>query len=153
MDLRQQLADDLKESMRQKEESRKAAIRSVLAAISLAESELDAKGRRITLDNDGILAVIARQVRIRQESIVEFRKGNREDLVAQEEAELAVLQSYLPRQLTSAEIEMEARQVIEETGASGPRDMGKVMNPLMARLRGRADGKMVNQVVRELLAG
>jgi uncharacterized protein YqeY len=152
MDLRQQLMDDLKDAMRQRDERRKGAIRSVIAALKEAETELDSSGERIRLDDSGILALIAKQAKQRQESITEFRKGGREDLVAEEEAELVILQAYLPEQLTQEQIEAEARQVIEEVGATGPHDMGKVMKPLMARLRGRADGKLVNQVVAGLLA-
>jgi uncharacterized protein YqeY len=153
MGLREQLMNDLKDAMRQQDEPRKSAIRSVIAAMKKAETELDASGERVTLDDDDILALIARQAKQRQESITEFRKGGREDLVAEEEADLAILQTYLPQQMTREEIEVEARQVIKEVGASGPRDMGKVMKPLMANLRGRADGSLVNQVVRELLVG
>jgi uncharacterized protein YqeY len=152
MGLREQLMDDLKEAMRQRDEQRKRAIRSVIAAIQEAQTDLDASGTRVNLDDDGILALIAKQARQREESIVEYSRGGRDDLVAEEEAELAILQAYLPKQLTQQEIQAEARQVIAEVGASGPKDMGKVMKPLMARLRGRADGRLVNQVVRELLA-
>jgi uncharacterized protein YqeY len=153
MGLREQLMDDLKEAMRQRDERRKTTIRSVMAAIKQAETELDSSGERIHLDDDDILAVIAKQAKQRQESITEFRRGGREDLVAEEEAELAILQTYLPQQMTREEITVEAQQVIDEVGASSPRDIGKVMKPLMARLRGRADGKVASQVVRELLAG
>jgi uncharacterized protein YqeY len=153
MDLRDQLMDDLKDAMRQRDERRKTTIRSVIAAIKNEETELDSSGERVSLDDEGILAVIAQQAKQRRDSIAEYRRGGREDLVAEEEAELAILQTYLPQQLTREEIETEARQVIAEVGAGSPRDMGKVMKPLMARLRGRADGKEVNQVVRELLAG
>jgi uncharacterized protein YqeY len=152
MGLREQLTDDLKDAMRQQDERRKITIRSVIAAMKEAETNLDASGERVHLDDDDILALIAKQAKQRQESITEFRKGGREDLVAQEETDLAILQAYLPQQMTRAEIEAEARQVIDDVGASGPRDIGKVMKPLMGRLRGRADGKVVNQVVRELLA-
>jgi len=151
MALREQLMEDLKEAMRRQDEARKRAIRSVIAAIRQAETELDAGGARVSLDDGGILALIGKQVKQRQESIVEYRKGKREDLVAEEEAELAVLQAYLPQQLSRAEIEAEARQVIAEVGARGPREIGAVMKPLMARLRGRADGKLINEVVSELL--
>jgi uncharacterized protein YqeY len=151
MDLRQQLMDDLKEAMRQQDELRKRAIRSVMAAMKKAETDLTASGDRVHLDDSDILAIIAKQAKQRQESIDEFSKAGRQDLVVQEEAELNVLQAYLPRQLTREEIETEARKVIEEVQATSPRDMGKVMSPLMERLRGRADGKLVNQVVRELL--
>jgi uncharacterized protein YqeY len=153
MDLRQQLMEDLKEAMRQQDELRKRTIRSVLAAMKKAETELDSSGERVRLTDDGILALIAKEAKQRQESMTEYRKAGREDLAIEEEAELAILQAYLPQQLTREQIEAEAREVIEEVGASSPRDMGKVMKPLMARLRGRADGKLINQVVRELLAG
>lgn len=153
MGLREQLMDDLKEAMREKDETRKRAIRSVVADIKRAETELDANGQRVSLDDDAILRVIAKQARERQESIDAFRSGGREDLVAWEEADLAVLQGYLPRQMSREEIEVEVRQVIAEVGATGPQDMGKVMKPLMARLKGRADGRLANQIVRELLAG
>lgn len=153
MDLRQQLMEDLKEAMRQQDALRKSTIRSVLAAMKKAETELDSSGERVRLTDDGILALIAKQGKQRQESMTEYRKAGREDLAVEEEAELAILQAYLPQQLTREQIEAEAREVIEEVGASSPRDMGKVMKPLMARLRGRADGKLVNEVVRELLAG
>lgn len=151
MDLRQQLMEDLKEAMRQQDELRKRAIRSVIAAMKKAETELDASGDRVHLNDSDILALIAKQAKQRQESIDEFSKAGRQDLVVQEETELNVLQAYLPRQLTREEIEAEARIVIREVEATSPRDMGKVMSPLMARLRGHADGKLVNQVVRELL--
>lgn len=153
MGLREQLMEELKDAMRQRDERRKSTIRSVIAASKQAETELDANGKRVSLDDDDILAIIAKQAKQRQESITEFRQGGREDLVAEEEAELAILQTYLPQQMTRQEITIEAQQVIEEVGASSPRDIGNVMKPLMTRLRGRADGKVVNQVVRELLAG
>jgi uncharacterized protein YqeY len=153
MGLREQLMDDLKVAMRQQDERRKRTIRSVIAALKQAETELDASGARVHLDDSGILALIAKQARQRQESIVEFQRGNRPDLVAEEEAELALLQSYLPQQLGRAEIEAEARRVIAEVGASSLADIGKVMKPLMANLRNRADGRLVNEVVRELLTG
>ncbi|MFN2167770.1 MAG: GatB/YqeY domain-containing protein [Anaerolineae bacterium] len=153
MGLREQLMDELKEAMRQQDERRKRTIRSVIAAMKQAETELDASGARIHLDDEGILALIAKQAKQRQDSIVEFQRGNRPDLVAEEEAELALLQTYLPQQLGRAEIEAEARRVIAEVGASGLGDIGKVMKPLMANLRNRADGRVVNEVVRELLAG
>ena len=153
MGLREQLMADLKEAMREKDEARKRAIRSVIAALKQAETQLDANGQRASLDDAGILALIAKQAKERQESIDAFRSGGRDDLVAREEVDLAVLEAYLPQQLNQEEIEAEAREVIDEVGASGLQDIGKVMKPLMARLRGRADGGLANQIVRELLAG
>ena len=153
MGLREQLMADLKEAMREKDEARKRTIRSVIAALKQAETQLDSSGQRASLDDAGILALIAKQAKERQESIDAFRSGGREDLVAQEEVDLALLETYLPRQLNQNEVEAEAREVIDEVGASGLQDIGKVMKPLMARLRGRADGRLANQIVRELLAG
>lgn len=153
MGLREKLMDDLKVAMREKDETRKRAIRSVLAALKQAETELGTDGQRVSMDEEDILYVIGKQAKERQESIDAFRSGGREDLVAREEADLAILQDYLPRQMSSGEIEAEARQVIAEVGATGPQDIGKVMKPLMARLRGRADGSLANQIVREILAG
>ncbi len=153
MSLREQLMNDLKQAMRDQDETRKRSIRSVIAALKEAETELDASGQRVSLDDSAILALIAKQAKQRQESIDAFQLGGRDDLVAREEGDLAVLQGYLPQQLTREQIEAEARQVIAEVGASGPHDIGKVMKPLMARVRGRADGGLANQIVRELLAG
>ena len=153
MGLREQLMADLKEAMREKDEARKRTIRSVIAALKQAETQLDSSGQRASLDDAGILALIAKQAKERQESIDAFRSGGRDDLVAQEEVDLALLETYLPRQLNQEEVEAEAREVIDEVGASGIQDIGKVMKPLMARLRGRADGRLANQIVRELLAG
>lgn len=153
MSLREQLMNDLRDAMRAKDETRKRTIRSVIAALKEAETELDSSGQRVSLDDSAILALIAKQAKQRQESIDAFQLGGRDDLVAREEGDMAVLQSYLPKQLSREQIEAEARQVIAEVGASGPRDIGKVMKPLMARVRGRADGGLANQIVRELLAG
>jgi len=153
MGLREQLTDDLKEAMRQQDKVRKRTIRSVVTGIQRAETELDNTGQRVILSEDDIVVLIARQAKQREESIIEYQRGGREDLVAEEQAELAILKAYLPQQLGRAEIEAQARQVIAEVGATDPRDIGKVMKPLLARLKGKADGAVVNQVVRELLGG
>jgi uncharacterized protein YqeY len=153
MGLREKLMDDLKEAMRQKDEQRKRTIRSVIAAIKKSETELDSSGARVSLDDQGILALIAKEAKQRRESIDEYQRADRDDLVVEEEAELAILQAYLPQQLTKEEIEIRARRIMAEVKASSPRDMGKVMKPLMAQLKGRADGRLVNEIVRELLAG
>lgn len=152
MGLREQLRTDLNDAIRQKDRQRKITIRLILSAINKAESEIDANGERVHLDDKGILGVISKEAKIRQESIAEFRRGGRDDLVAEAQAELAILETYLPTQLTRQEIELEARKIITEVGASGPHDLGKIMKPLMSKLKGRADGKLVNQVVRELLS-
>ena len=99
-----------------------------------------------------ILGIIAKEARQHQESIESFKQGNRQDLVAKEEAELAILNEYLPQQMTREEIVAEARRVIGEVGAQGPGDKGKVMPRLIAQLKGKADGREINVVVTELLS-
>ena len=145
--LEQKLTDDLKQAMSSGDKVRRSAIRLLLAAIGNAEI-----ARRAALDDADILGIIAKEVRQRHESIEAFKQGNRPDLVTQEEAELAVLQEYLPQQMTREEIMEAARRIIEEVGAQGPGDKGKVMPKLIAQLKGRADGREINAVVTELLA-
>ena len=145
-DLKQKLTDDLKQAMRDGDKVRRSVIRLAMAAIKNAEI-----ARQTTLDDTDILGVIAKEARQRQESIDAFKQGNRPDLVAQEEAELAVLKEYLPRQMTREEIITAARQVIAEVGAQGPGDKGKVMPQLTAQLKGKADGREINAIVTELL--
>ena len=144
--LRQKLLDDLKQAMRGGDKVRRSVIRLVMAAIRNAEI-----ARQTTLDDTDILGIIAKEVRQRRESIEAFKQGNRQDLVGQEEAELTILNEYLPRQMTREEIIAAARQVIEEIGAQGPGDKGKVMPKLIAQLKGRADGREINAIVTELL--
>lgn len=145
-ELKQKLTNDLKQAMRGGDKVRRSVIRLVMAAIKNAEIS-----KQATLDDSDILGIIAKEVRQHQESIEAFKQGNRDDLVAQEEAELAVLKEYLPRQMTRDEIITEARQVIEEMGAQGLGDKGKVMPRLIAQLKGKADGREINAVVTELL--
>ena len=147
MDLKQKLTDDLKQAMRDGDKVRRSVIRLAMAAIKNAEI-----ARQTTLDDTDILGVIAKEARQRQESIDAFKQGNRPDLMAQEEAELAVLKEYLPRQMTREEIIAAARQVIAEVGAQGPGDKGKVMPQLIAQLKGKADGREINAIVTELLS-
>jgi hypothetical protein len=148
MSLKERLNSDLREALRSGDEHRKAALRMVLAA--LHNAEIEARGE---LDDGAILGVLTKEVKQRRESIEEFRKGGREDLVAREEAQLAVIQQYLPQQMTREEIIEAARNVIAEVGALGPGDKGKVMPILINQLRGRADGREINAIVTELLAG
>jgi uncharacterized protein YqeY len=147
MPLKDQIAADLKQALKEGDETRKGALRLLLSVIHNAEIE---KGE--ALDDAGVLGVVAKQVKQRRESSEEFRKGGREDLVQKEESEAAVLQQYLPPAMSHEEIEAAARKLIAEVGAQGPRDMGKVMGPLTAQLRGRADGAEISAVVRALLA-
>ena len=145
--LKERLSNDLKQAMRSGDKARRSVIRLVLSAVHNAEI-----ARQAALEDSDVLGVIAKEARQREESIEAFKKGNRQDLVAQEEAEMAVLQEYLPRQMTRDEIIAEARRVIDEVGAQGPKDKGKVMPKLIAQLKGRADGRQINEVVTELLS-
>jgi len=144
--LKQKLTDDLKQALRDGDKVRRSVIRLVIAAIRNAEI-----ARQATLEDADILGIIAKEIRQRKESIEAFKQGQRQDLVAQEEAELAILEEYLPRQMTREEIIAEARRVITEVGAQGLGDKGKVMPRLIAQLKGRADGREINAVVSELL--
>ncbi len=148
MSLKDKLAEDLRQAMRQRDERRKSTIRLVRAAITNAEIE---RGKE--LGDDGVLAIIAKQAKQRRESVTEFARAGRQDLVDQEEEELQILLSYLPAQMSRDEIEAAARQVIAEVGATSWSQMGEVMRRLMSQLKGKADGSLVNQVVREILAG
>ncbi len=144
--LKEKLTGDLKQAMRDKDKIKLSVIRLVMAAIQNTEI-----ARQTALDDADILGIIAKEARQRCESVEAFRQGNRQDLVAQEEAELTVLQGYLPQQISREEIIAEARRIIEEVGAQGPGDKGKVMPKLITQLKGRADGREINAVVTELL--
>ena len=144
--LKQKLADDLKQALKGGDKVRRSVIRLVMSAIKNAEI-----ARQSALGDADILGIIAKEARQRRESIEAFKQGNRQDLVAQEEAELAILEGYLPQQMTREEIIQAARRIIEEVGAQGPGDKGKVMPKLIAQLKGRADGREINAVVTELL--
>ena len=144
--LKQKLADDLKQAMKSGDTTRRSVLRLVRASIANAEI-----ARQAMLDDSDILGVIAKEARQRQESIAAFKEGGRRDLEEKEAAELAILQEYLPKQMTREEIIEAARTVIAEVGAQGPGDKGKVMPKLIAELKGRADGREVNAVVTELL--
>ena len=148
MSLTDRLANDLTEAIRSRDEPRKSAIRMLSWAAKNAQVEKGA-----SLEDSEVLALVAKQVRSRKESIEGFRKGQRDDLVAREEAELAVLQSYLPPQLSREKIAQVAREVIEEVGAKTLTDKGKVMPILVTRLAGQAEGRDINAAVTDLLAG
>lgn len=146
--LRERLRDDLKDAMRARDATRRGTIRLVEAAIKNAEIEK----RGGELSEQDIQAILQRQVKQRQDSIEQYEQAGRSDLADVERAEIAVIEAYLPQQMSRAEIEAAAREVIQQTGASGPSDRGKVMGQLMPQLRGQADGATVNAVVSELLA-
>lgn len=147
MKLIEQIQEDLKRSMKAKDGNRVSVLRFLMSSIRNREIE-----KRNPLDDDEVLAEITSSAKRRRESIEAFKEGGRADLVAKEEAELAILQEYLPEQLSPDEIRGIVQEVIEAVGASTAGDIGKVMKELMPRLRGKADGKLVNEIVRETLS-
>lgn len=146
MSLKEQLLEDMKDAMKKKDTVRKNAIQMARAAILQTE-----KDNRITLDDDGVTDVIAKEVKKRRDVLPEYERSGREDLVRDLKVEIDTLMKYLPQQLTEEELEAIVRQTVEETGASSPRDMGRVMQAVMPKVRGRADGKIVNAIVKKIL--
>jgi uncharacterized protein len=160
-ELIQKLNDDLKQSMRERNEIRTSTLRLLLSNIKYAElKKQDAEFNKrpdvtdlkaITLSEADVLGVIAKEIKQREESIEAYKQGHRQDLVDRESAEMVILKTYMPQQLSREEITVEVKAVIAEVGAKGPGDKGKVMPKLMAKLKGKADGKEINNVVTELL--
>ena len=149
MSLRDRLDEELKAAMRSSDAMRRDALRMVLAAVQKAEKETT-HGRALT--DDEMLAVLTKELKVRNESVETFRAGGRADLVEKEQAAIAVVSEFMPQPLSEAEVRALVEQAIAETGASTPRDMGKVMGWLSPKTRGRADGKVVSQLVTQLLA-
>lgn len=147
MSLNDRLMADLKDALRNKEETRLSTIRFLRAAIANEAIE-----KRRPLDDGEVIGVIARQIKQRRESIEAFTNGNRPDLAEREQREMEVLMTYMPAQMSRQEIEVAARETIQQIGAGGPRDFGKVMSSLSSQLKGRAEGRVIAEVVRELLA-
>lgn len=146
MDLRQKIEFDLKEAMRASDDMRRRTLRMVLAGIKLAEVE-----KREQLNDQGVIAVIQKEVKTRREAIQDAQKANRSDLVQAAEDELKFLETYLPQGLSASELKALAEAAIAEVGAKSIADLGKVMKILMPRLQGKASGDQVSRVVRELL--
>ena len=146
MSFKQILQQDMKTAMKEKDKIRKNVITMVRAAILQQE-----KDKRIELDDEGIIEVIAKAVKQRKDSIPDFEKGNRPDLVKDLEREIKILMSYLPKQLDENELEEIVKTAIFEAGAQSVKDIGKVMKELMPKVKGRADGKIVNELVRKHL--
>jgi uncharacterized protein YqeY len=147
MTLKEQITEDMKSAMRAKEAERLGTIRLLLAAIK--QREVD---ERITVDDAGIIAIIEKLIKQRKDSIEQFQKAGRTDLVDQESKELGILQAYMPAQLSAAEVQSAIQKVISDLGASGPQDMGKVIGALKAQLAGKADMGMVSGFVKAALA-
>ena len=146
MSLKEQLNQELHEAMKARDARRRDTLRQVITGVKNMEVEV---GHPLT--DAEVLDVIGREAKRHRESIAEFGRGGRQDLVDQEQAELIILEAYLPQQMSRANIEVLVRQTISELGVSGKAQAGQVMKHLMAQVKGRADGKLVNQVVQELL--
>ena len=146
MSLKVQLQEDMEAAMKSRDTVKRDAIRSLLSAVKYKE-----KDDQIELDDQGVIKVIQKLVKQRQETIEDAQRAGRAQLVESELADLAVLETYLPEMMSEEEISIKAKAVIAEIGADGPQDMGKVMGQLMPQLSGEADGRLVNSVVQDLL--
>ncbi|MEW6578679.1 MAG: GatB/YqeY domain-containing protein [Chloroflexota bacterium] len=144
---KEQIQADLKEAMRAGDTRRREALRLLMAAFKQVEID-----RRIELSESDALGILMSEAKKRREAIAEMSGAGRTELAAQEQYELDLIESYLPRQLDRAELEPIVREAIAEMGATTPKDMGQVMKVVMARIKGQADGKLVNTIVRELLS-
>ena len=147
MNLKDQITEDMKSAMRAKETVRLGTIRLLLAA--LKQREVD---ERIVLDDAAVIAIVEKLIKQRKDSIFQFEKAKRDDLVAIEAAEMEILQTYLPAQLSNAEVAAAVAAAIASTGASGPQDMGKVIGALKSQLAGKADMGTVSGLVKAALA-
>lgn len=148
MELKTQLKSDLATAMREGDRNKRDTLRMLLAAIKQVEVD-----EQTTLDEDGVQAVLSKQAKQRRETIADAEKAGRMEMVEDEKGELAIIETYLPQMMTEDEIRLVAEEVIADAGATGMKDMGRVMGQLMPRLQGKADGRVVSNVVRQLLQG
>lgn len=146
--LRDEITRDMAASLKSGEKERLSTVRMLISAVKY--KEVDAKRQ---LDDDEVVSVISTLIKQRQDSIDQFRKGGRDDLADKEAREAEVLKAYLPPQLSGDEVRDIVKKAASETGAAGPKDMGKLMKAVMPRLKGKADGKLVNEIVKEVLGG
>lgn len=146
MSLKERLLEDMKAAMRDKDNTRKNAIQMARSAVLQVE-----KDNKITLDDDGIIEIISKEVKKRRDSMPDYEKSGRQDLIDTLKDEINTLLQYLPQQLTEEELEVIVKQVIDDTGASSAKDIGKVMQAAMPKVKGRADGKMINQIAKKYL--
>ena len=147
MAIKDKLKDDLKAAMLEKDTVRKNVVQLIKAGVLQVE-----KDKKITLDDEGVLDVIAKQLKQRRDSLPDYEKSGREDLIAQLKREMELLMEYLPQQLTHDELVEIVKDAISQTGASEIKDMGKIMAAVMPKTKGRADGKEINAIARELLS-
>lgn len=145
--LKEKLLEDLKSAMKDKDTNRKNTVQMVRAAILQVE-----KDKKIELNDDQILEVIAKEFKKRNDSLADYEKSGREDLIAQIKEEMAVLEGYLPKKLSEEELTVKVKEIIAQTGATSMKDMGKIMKQAKEELGVTADGKMINEIVKKLLA-
>lgn len=146
MSLKERLLEDMKNAMKDKDVIKKNTVQMARAAILQVE-----KDNKITLDDDGIIDIIAKEVKKRREALPDFEKSGRQDLIDNLKAEIDVLLQYLPQQLTEEELEAIVRQAIQDTGATAVKDTGRIMQAVMPQVKGRADGKMINMIVKKII--
>ena len=146
--LKEKLMDDLKLAMKEKNEIRKNTVQMVRAGILQIE-----KDKGIVVEDDKIIEIIAKEVKSKKDALVDFEKGGREDLIAQTNEEIAILQEYLPKQLTKEELKEKLVKIIADLGATSIKDMGLVMKEAKTQIGTAADGRAINEVVKELLLG
>lgn len=152
MGIQQQILDDLKQSMKNKEQDRLRVLRSLKSKLLEKEISERKEGKRTTLSDDQVVEVLMKAAKQRKESIEQFQEGGRDDLVASEQEELEIIESYLPEMLSEEEIRDIAKQKIEALGAENMADMGQVMGEMMKELKGKAEGSLVSKVVKEELS-
>jgi uncharacterized protein YqeY len=148
MALKERLDQDMKSAMREKAELKLSTIRMLKSAIKYREIEL-----MKPLDDAGIEGVVSGEIKRRRDSVEQYKAGNRQDLADKEAAEIAILQAYLPQQLTEAEVRAKVEEAVKKVGAQGPKDMGAVMKALLPEVQGRAEGKLVSELVKARLSG
>lgn len=144
--LKEKLLEDLKECMKTKNEIRKNTVQMVRAAILQIE-----KDKQITVDDNQIIDIIAKECKKRKDSLADYKKSGREDLIAQVNEEIGILSEYLPKQLSIEEVEKIVNKIIEDEGATSMKDMGKVMKTAKEKIGAQSDGKTINEVVKKLL--
>ena len=146
MTIKDKLKTDLVAAMKEKDAVRKNVVQLIKAGVLQVE-----KDNKVTLDDEGVLDVIAKQLKQRRDSLPDYEKSGRDDLIAQLKREMEILMEYLPAQLSREELEVIVKEAIESTGAQSVKDMGKIMSAVMPKTKGRADGKEINAIARELL--
>lgn len=147
MTLKERLLNDLKDAMKEKDTIRKDTIQLIRAAVLKIE-----KDKQITLDDDGIADVLAKELKSTRDALSEIEKSGREDLIQKANREIEIIQQYMPEQLSEEQVEAIVKEAINETGALSAKDMGKIMKVVMPKVKGRSDGNMVNAVVKKLLS-